>query len=91
MIYTVYILFSASGNTTYIGHTSHLINRLYSHNIYGHDWTRRFRPWIVIYTECFESKSSALRREKQLKSGKGREWIWNKIQVQYFTDGFIFF
>ncbi|HEV8285037.1 MAG TPA: GIY-YIG nuclease family protein [Chitinophagaceae bacterium] len=88
MCYTVYILYSLSGNTIYIGYTSNLIQRFYSHNIYGHDWTRRFRPWIVIYTEWSESKSEALCREKQLKSGKGREWIWSKINSQFNISGF---
>jgi putative endonuclease len=29
----------------------------------------------VLHCEYFETKSEALKREKELKSGKGREWI----------------
>jgi putative endonuclease len=89
MDHTVYILYSPSRKTVYIGYTSNLIERFHSHNIYGHGWTKRFRPWIIIYTEHFENKSAATIREKQLKSGKGREWIWNKINTELKNLGFI--
>jgi putative endonuclease len=71
MLYTVYILFSAKYNKIYIGYTSNLINRFYSHNeLSKKDWTRSFRPWIVIYCEYFEDKRQAGKREKELKVEK---------------------
>ena len=42
-------------------------------------WTIKFRPWEIIHQEIFENKTDAMRREKELKSAKGREWIWQKI------------
>jgi putative endonuclease len=33
----------------------------------------------LIHTEKFETKQQALLREKELKSGKGREWIWSEL------------
>jgi len=89
MLYTVYILYSVSFKTIYVGATSNLIQRFYSHNIYGKDWTKRFRPWVVVYTEYFINKVRALARERQLKLGKGREWIWNKINTEFPNAGFI--
>ena len=90
MIYTVYILFSTKHNKIYIGYTSDLINRFHSYNeLSTKDWTRSFRPWTVIYCEHFENKTQAEKREKQLKSGKGREWIWNKINAEFLLTGFI--
>ena len=51
-----------------------------SHNLLGKKgWTIKFRPWKIVYTEIFETKASAMQREKQLKSAKGREWIWQMI------------
>jgi len=49
---------SANGLATfgniYIGYTSNLINRFHSHNeLSKKDWTRNFRPWMVIYCEYF--------------------------------------
>lgn len=89
MYYTVYVLYSDKHDKIYIGFTSNLIQRFYSHNIFGKDWTAKFRPWVVIYTELYETKPQAMQREKQLKGGKGREWIRNKIQHQLSIIGFI--
>ena len=74
--YNVYVLYSKNFNKIYIGYTSDLIQRFYSHNYLGtKDWTKNFRPWYVVYTEVFESKSGAMKREKELKSFQGREFI----------------
>jgi putative endonuclease len=79
-MYTVYVLFSKKFNKIYIGYTSDLKNRLISHNeLSKKGWTLKFRPWVLIYSEIFETKKEALLREKNLKSGKGREWIWTEV------------
>jgi len=39
----------------------------------------KYRPWKVIYTEVFSEKPEAMKREKQLKTAKGREFIWNLV------------
>ena len=79
-MYTVYVLFSKRFNKIYIGYTSDLENRIISQNELGKKgWTLRFRPWTLVYSEQFNTKGEALSKEKQLKSGKGREWIWSEI------------
>ena len=76
MAFSVYILRSINYNKIYIGYTSNIEQRLISHNVLGKKgWTIRFRPWNLIYEETFETKSEAMIREKELKSGMGREWI----------------
>ncbi len=56
--------------------TSNLEERFKSHNELGKKgWTLKFRPWEILYTEEFADKSAALKREKQLKSGQGRNFI----------------
>ncbi|MFN2458939.1 MAG: GIY-YIG nuclease family protein [Chitinophagaceae bacterium] len=87
--HTLYILHSQLHNTIYIGQTSNLIVRFHSHNVYGKDWTKRYRPWMVIYCEYHSTRSEATKREQHLKSGKGREWIWNKINTELLQQGFI--
>lgn len=62
MIFTVYVLYSERFKKHYTGYTSDLISRLKSHNELGKDWTTRYRPWIVIYTEIYNTKSEALAR-----------------------------
>ncbi len=75
-MYTIYILYSFQYKKLYTGYTSNLLQRFNSHNIFSNtDWTRNYRPWIVIHAEYFELKSDALKREKELKPGKGRDWI----------------
>ncbi|MEL6483704.1 MAG: GIY-YIG nuclease family protein [Bacteroidota bacterium] len=84
MEYLVYILFSETHQKTYCGMTSNLIARFKSHNELGtKGWTIKFRPWKVIYVEVFKSKSEALKREKFLKSGKGRKWVAENISLEW--------
>jgi len=79
-MYTVYVLYSQSFDKIYIGFTSDLEQRLISHNHpKNKGWTARFKPWVVIYTESCNEKSAAMRREAELKSFRGREFIRNLI------------
>ncbi|AGA79650.1 MULTISPECIES: GIY-YIG nuclease family protein [Echinicola] len=83
-LFSVYVLFSPSYGKTYTGMTSDLINRFHSHNSFAKKgFTVKYRPWIMIHVEYFHHKSNALRREKELKSGKGREWIKQHILPLY--------
>ncbi len=76
-MFTVYILKSINFNyKTYVGFTSNIANRLISHNHSNNSgWTKRYQPWVIIYTEQFETKKEAMIREKYLKSGAGRRFI----------------
>ncbi|QOG02304.1 GIY-YIG nuclease family protein [Flavobacterium sp. MDT1-60] len=79
--FVVYVLFSEKFNKNYTGYTSNLIERFKSHNCLdkkGH--TLKFRPWKVIHVEFFNNKSDAMKREKYLKTGVGRESIQNIIR-----------
>jgi putative endonuclease len=74
--FVVYVLYSKKFEAIYIGYTSSLIQRFYSHNNFskkGH--TVKYRPWIVVYVEFYQTKKEALKREKQMKSYRGRLWI----------------
>ncbi|MBA4302109.1 MAG: endonuclease [Cyclobacterium sp.] len=78
--FVVYILYSPSSGKTYTGMTSDLITRFQFHNSKStKGFTIRFRPWTVIHVEFFDQKMQALKREKELKSGKGRDWIKKQI------------
>ncbi len=78
--FVVYILYSEKFNKNYTGFTSNLIGRYKSHNfLETKGYTLKFRPWKVIHVEFFYSKSEAMKREKYLKSGIGREFIQNLI------------
>ena len=82
-MYFIYVLHSQKFNKIYIGYTSNLQARLLSHNELGKKgYTIKFRPWLIIYSQLFHTKTEALQREKELKSGKGREWIYAKLLQQ---------
>ena len=85
-MYVVYVLYSARYDRIYVGYTSHLIERIRSHNLYGKDWTKGYRPWIVIHVEVFDSKSQAMNRERQLKGGKGRHFIREIVLPDYLKS-----
>jgi putative endonuclease len=83
-MFTVYVLYSQKFDQIYIGTTSDLPNRFLSHNelaTKGH--TIKFRPWVIAYTEEFETKPKALKRESQLKSANGRALVWDIIRKKF--------
>jgi putative endonuclease len=80
MSHFVYVLFSKNFNKIYIGYTHDLEKRFESHNrLATKGWTIKFRPLILIYSEKFADKKDALILEKQLKTAKGRTFIWEMI------------
>ncbi len=82
--FVAYVLYSPSAGKTYTGMTSDLITRFHFHNYKStKGYTLRYRPWIVILVEFFQSKKEALAREKELKSGKGREWVKKFVLSDY--------
>ncbi|PCJ27442.1 MAG: endonuclease [Flavobacteriales bacterium] len=75
MKYYVYVLRSDKFERNYTGFTTNLANRLKEHNSGKTISTRPYKPWKILYSECFSTKKEALDREKYLKSGIGREFI----------------
>jgi len=74
--FTVYVLYSSKYDKIYIGYTSNIDQRLLSHNVLGKKgFTLHYRPWKVVYSETYSTKSEAIKREKELKGGQGRLWI----------------
>ena len=80
MFYT-YVLYSQEYNKTYVGYTSNLEDRLLAHNHpHNNGWTKSFIPWKILFYETFDTKQEAMKREKELKSGKGRDFIANLLR-----------
>lgn len=81
-MFVTYALYSKKYNKIYIGYTTDLIDRFYSHNIHStKGYTKNFSPWIVVYVEFHELKSTAMQREKQLKSSRGRDFIRKQVEL----------
>jgi putative endonuclease len=79
-------LYSIKFDKIYIGYSSALIQRFYSHNLFSNKgFTVKFRPWIVVHTEFSVTKKEAMNKEKWLKSGVGRTFIKEKI-IPFYKD-----
>ena len=84
--YTIYVLYSKAFKKIYIGYTADLEDRFNSHNkMATKGYTIKYRPWEILLTEEFENKIDAIKREKQLKSGGGRRYIWEVVSNKYPT------
>ena len=77
--YFTYVVKSKEG-LHYTGMTEDLEQRLKQHNdkILSF-WTKRGTDWKLIYSEEFDDKLSALKREKWLKSGVGRDFLKKNV------------
>lgn len=74
-MFKVYVLLSLTTGNRYVGQTSDIEKRLIAHNSGDSRYTKNRGPWRLIYTEVYLSRSEAIKREKYLKTGKGREFI----------------
>lgn len=74
-MYKVYVLRSLSGQGRYVGSSSDFEKRFLDHNSGKSRYTKNRGPWKTIYTEEYSSRGEAIRRERFLKSGKGREFL----------------
>ena len=69
-MYFVYIIKSLIVIRYYIGSTENVDRRLSDHNLGKVKSTKAYKPWEIVNTERFDTKSDALKREKQIKSYK---------------------
>ena len=81
MVYWVYML-KCSDGSFYIGQTSDLELRLYQHHqrYFPKCYTASRLPVSLVYQTSFESRYSALARERQLKK-------WSRKKKQALVDG----
>ncbi len=75
-LYYVYVLKSFKNNKRYIGYTGKTtFLRLREHNSGCNKWTKQNGPFTLIYSEKYNTKFEAIKREKFLKSGQGRKFL----------------
>ena len=80
MAYT-YILFSASLDRFYIGHTETSPEiRLQKHLSNHSGFTAKAKDWILVWSKSFDSKSEAFAFERKIKQWKSRKAIENLIR-----------
>ena len=70
-MYCVYMAQSMTLKQFYIGVTSNLEERMRKHNAGSSSYTKPYRPWKLIYSESFVTKTEAYKREYFLKHPGG--------------------
>ena len=81
MVYFVYILQSLKDHSYYVGSTQDLAERINRHNQGRSKYTKAKRPWKLVYHEKFPDRSSALKREKQIKRQKRKEYTEKLLKI----------
>jgi len=71
-MYTVYILYSQQKDKYYIGQTEDLAKRLSEHNLRKNLGAS---DWIIAYSESYNTRSEAMKRELEIKGKKRRSYI----------------
>ncbi len=73
MLYYVYFIRSVKyPQTTYVGYTTNLKERLKMHNSGGSIHTKKDRPWELVVCMAFKDMDCAKKFEHYLKSQSGR-------------------
>jgi len=78
MPFWVYLIVSEEGDH-YTGHTPDLNRRLSEHNSGMSHATKQGPNWRIVHTEEYSTRGEAMKRERWLKSGIGRQWIEKNI------------
>ena len=78
--YCVYVLYSLKDHQLYIGFTTDLKQRLTDQFNGKVESTSPRRPFKLIHCEYYLAKSDAERREKYLKTAKGRRTLRLMLQ-----------
>ena len=77
----LYILQSDRDGSFYIGHTARLAERVRRHNEGRSPYTRAKIPWTVVYKEECVTRSEAMKRERELKNRKNRDYIEQLVRA----------
>ena len=74
----VYAIYNSDHQKIYIGETDDLKERIAAHNNhrFRSSYTSRFSgSWELVYSEKYVNRQEARKREKQLKSYRGRQFL----------------
>jgi putative endonuclease len=79
MAFHAYVLQSDEGYH-YTGHTKDLDFRLVRHYLKTTHYTKKGTNWSIVYSKEFATRAEAMKYEKWLKSGVGRQWLKKNIK-----------
>ena len=77
----VYILYSCELDKYYIGYTTDSISERLRRRLSNHKgFTSRAKDWLLVYSEVFDTKAEALKRERELKGWNSRDRVRELIK-----------
>ena len=84
-MYYTYVLISAVKDVIYVGYTADLKQRLFEHNnSIDNNFTKKYRPWKLLYYEAYLSKKDAQNRERKLKyRGRAKALLKQRLSHSY--------
>jgi len=82
-MYYVYVL-KLSNRQNYVGYTDAINRRLLEHKKGKVRSTKKYLPFRLIFYEAFASKEDARRRERYLKTSKGKSTL--KMMLRYSIE-----
>ena len=74
-MYFIYVLRSKKKKYLYVGLTNNIARRFLQHQSGKEQTTAPYCPFELIHKESFSTRAGARKREKELKSGYGKEWL----------------
>jgi putative endonuclease len=81
MAFYFYVIRSLVDGSYYKGQTNDLADRVMRHNGGRSNYTKAKRPWKVVYSEEYGSRSEAVKRERYFKSPK--DWAdWQRLKKE---------
>jgi putative endonuclease len=80
-MYHLYILQSESSGRYYVGQTVELASRVAYHNANYSKALKNRGPWKLVYSEAYQTRAEAMRRERQIKSWKDRDLIAELVRA----------
>jgi putative endonuclease len=84
--YFIYIIYSTQLDRYYVGHTNNLEERVRKHNTNHKGYTGVVGDWQVVYSEIYQTKSAAYKREREVKKWKKRNQIERLIAESEHND-----
>jgi putative endonuclease len=78
-MYTLYILYSKTIDSYYVGYTNSIERRLTEHNRKKEKYTDKGIPWMLVHREIYMTKKVVMAREKFIKSKKSKTFILELI------------
>ena len=89
MKHYVYMIYSEKAKIIYKGYSLNPIERLRQHNNNESKFTSNKGEWKLIFVQEFETKTQALKREKQLKRANSDYLKWCIEQPFNIVSNFV--